>query len=59
MIDLSGRDTEKDFLGNKGNYITKMSKTGIKNPCEKCDGNIKKEAYLGGSIYYCENCQKL
>jgi formamidopyrimidine-DNA glycosylase len=59
MIDLGGRDIEKDFFGNNGNYITKMSKNGIKKPCKKCGGTIKKEAYLGGSIYFCENCQKL
>ena len=53
-----GRDTEKDFLGHEGGYKTILSKKTIHCPCPKCHGNIIKEAYLGGSIYYCPVCQK-
>ncbi|MBD3242258.1 MAG: hypothetical protein GF331_16820 [Chitinivibrionales bacterium] len=28
-------------------------------PCETCGTPIRKEAYLGGSVYYCESCQPL
>ena len=59
MIKAGGRDTEKDLFGNYGGYKTMMSKKNIGNPCIACGGTIKKENYLGGSIYYCENCQSL
>ncbi|MFA6873005.1 MAG: zinc finger domain-containing protein, partial [Bacteroidaceae bacterium] len=28
-------------------------------PCPRCGNQIRKEAYMGGSIYYCPTCQKL
>lgn len=59
MTDKNGRDTEKDFYGNKGGYKTLLSKLTYKNPCPHCGGVITKEAYLGGSVYYCPACQKL
>ncbi|MBK5720916.1 endonuclease VIII [Dysgonomonas sp. Marseille-P4677] len=58
MTDKGGRDTEKDFYGHKGGYKTILSKNTYKNPCPNCGGDIVKEAYLGGTIYYCSACQK-
>lgn len=58
MTVQNGRDTEKDLFGNLGNYKTKLSKKTVKEPCKLCGGKIIKKAYLGGSIYYCEQCQK-
>jgi formamidopyrimidine-DNA glycosylase len=57
MTELGGRDTEKDLYGNNGGYLTKMSKNTSGSTCPDCDGLIIKETYLGGSIYYCRNCQ--
>jgi len=54
-----GRDTERDFFGNPGGYMTKLSKNSLLLPCRNCGGHIKKETFLGGSIYYCQECQKL
>lgn len=54
-----GRDTEKDLLGCAGGYITKMSKNTAGQTCSRCGSNLKKESYLGGSVYFCEGCQKL
>ncbi len=54
-----GRDTERDLFGNLGGYKTIMSKNTVDKPCPICNTTIKKEAYLGGSIYYCTSCQKL
>lgn len=54
-----GRDTEKDIFGCFGGYKTKLSKNTVGQNCEICGGKIKKEAYMGGSIYYCEGCQKI
>lgn len=59
MVELGGRDTEKDLFGNTGKYITKMSKNTISNGCPVCHSLITKEAYLGGSVYYCSHCQPL
>ncbi|CAK7079048.1 hypothetical protein [Tissierella sp.] len=57
MVTKGGRDTEKDLFGCSGGYATKLSKNTVKEPCKICGKNIIKEAYLGGSIYYCEGCQ--
>ena len=59
MTKLGGRDTEKNLYGNNGGYKTMMSKNNVGSTCISCGGIIKKETYLGGSIYYCENCQLL
>ncbi|WP_313340438.1 endonuclease VIII [Sedimentibacter sp.] len=58
MVDKGGRDTEKDLFGNPGGYITILSKNTVDKPCPSCGTTIKKEAYMGGSIYYCSECQK-
>lgn len=58
MTAKGGRDTEKDLFGNAGSYKTKMSKNTANKPCLVCGTMIKKESYLGGSIYYCEECQQ-
>jgi len=58
MVNDGGRDTEKDLFGNPGGYETKLSKLTALSLCRNCGGAVKKEAYMGGSIYYCEQCQK-
>jgi formamidopyrimidine-DNA glycosylase len=59
MIQQGGRDTEKDLFGKPGGYITKLSKNTANKSCEICGTTIIKEAYMGGSIYYCSQCQKI
>jgi formamidopyrimidine-DNA glycosylase len=59
MTSKGGRDTENDLLGEPGRYKTKLSKNTVGQPCPACRTLIKKEAYLGGSIYYCVKCQKM
>ncbi len=53
MTEAGGRDTQTDFFGNKGKYRTILSSNTWKEPCPVCGGTIIKEAYMGGSIYYC------
>ncbi|WP_207226946.1 zf-TFIIB domain-containing protein [Cecembia calidifontis] len=36
-----------------------LSKNTFDHPCPKCGVKIVKEAYMGGAVYYCPNCQKL
>jgi formamidopyrimidine-DNA glycosylase len=54
-----GRDTELDLFGRPGGYRTVLSKNAAGMPCPKCGTLIRKESYMGGSIYLCENCQEL
>ena len=57
MTELGGRDTERDLFGNFGGYVTVLSKNTIGTACPVCDNRIKKETYLGGSVYFCDFCQ--
>ncbi len=59
MVSKGGRDTELDLFGVPGGYKTILCKNTVNKPCPVCGTIIKKEAYMGGSIYYCEKCQKL
>lgn len=59
MMIQGGRDTERDLFGNPGSYKTILSKNTVGKTCPICNTINKKEAYLGGSIYYCPSCQKL
>lgn len=59
MIAKGGRDTERDLYGRPGGYRTKASKHTEGKLCPLCGGTIRKENYLGGSVYYCGGCQKL
>ena len=51
-----GRDTEPDLYGNPGGYQTVMSRNNA--VCPTCGGEIRREAFLGGNVYYCPACQK-
>ena len=59
MISHGGRNTEKDILGRSGGYRCKLSKNTYHELCPQCGSRIIKEAYMGGSVYYCPACQNL
>ncbi|WP_438448022.1 hypothetical protein [Gorillibacterium sp. sgz5001074] len=59
MADQGGRDTETDLFGSPGGYATVMSKRTVGGSCPRCGGTIRKEAYLGGAVYYCGDCQTI
>jgi len=59
MAEQRGRNTEKDIFGNSGSYKTIMSKLNDDSKCPNCRSSLIKEAYLGGSVYYCPKCQIL
>lgn len=59
MTESGGRDTEKDLFGAPGGYRTKLSKNTLAFPCVQCGGQLAKEAYMGGAVYYCPTCQPL
>jgi formamidopyrimidine-DNA glycosylase len=59
MTAQGGRDTTKDLFGRPGGYSTRLSQTSLDKPCPVCGGSIVKQAYMGGSIYFCDGCQKI
>jgi formamidopyrimidine-DNA glycosylase len=59
MAAKGGRDAERGLFGNPGGYETILCKNTANKPCPVCGTVIKKEAYMGGSVYYCDKCQKL
>jgi len=59
MATKGGRDTELDLFGCPGGYKTILCKNTVNKPCPVCETIIKKGAYMGGSVYYCEKCQML
>ena len=58
MTEAGGRDTERDLLGEKGGYRTLLSKLTVGKPCPYCGSNIQKASYLGGTVYFCPECQE-
>jgi formamidopyrimidine-DNA glycosylase len=58
MAVQGGRDTELDLFGRSGGYKTILCRKTAGRPCPVCGTGIKKEAYMGGSVYYCEKCQR-
>lgn len=58
MTKQGGRDVETDIYGINGGYRTVMSKNTYSDPCPCCGGSITRESFLGGSIYYCNHCQR-
>jgi len=58
MTDAGGRDTERDLFGKLGGYKTKLGKNNKLLLCPDCGDAVKKESYMGGSIYFCEQCQE-
>jgi formamidopyrimidine-DNA glycosylase len=59
MTELGGRDTEKDLFGNSGGYKTRLSSKTAGMPCPQCGGPVVKQAYMGGSVYFCAECQPM
>lgn len=57
MAAQGGRNTEKGLFGKPGGYPVRLSKN--TRSCPLCGGEVVKEAYLGGSVYYCPACQPL
>lgn len=59
MAAAGGRSTEKDLLGQPGGYPVVLSAETKGTPCSRCGAEIVKEAFLGGSIYTCPECQRV
>ena len=58
MVDLGGRDTEKDLYNQPGGYLKILDSKKVNQPCPECGTPIEKIQYLGGSCYLCPSCQE-
>lgn len=58
IYEAGGRNSETDLFGYKGKYIPILSKDTSGKPCPVCGEDIRKESYMGGSVYYCMECQR-
>lgn len=58
MCKAGGRNVERDLFGNAGGYITKLCKLSLAKPCPKCGQPIEKANYMGGTVYFCIQCQR-
>lgn len=59
MTAAGGRDTERDLFGRTGGYRTLLSRRTCADPCPVCGEEIRREAFLGGTVYWCPCCQPL
>jgi formamidopyrimidine-DNA glycosylase len=57
IIKQGGRYEEFDLYNQRGGYARLMDKKSVNRPCLECGGEVKKIQYLGGSCYFCPNCQ--
>ena len=57
VIAKGGRNDEYDVFGNRGGYTRILDKNAAGKPCPECGTLIEKTQYLGGSCYYCPQCQ--
>ena len=54
---LGGRDTERDLYNRPGDYRRMLDSRSAGQPCSECGTLIVKIQYLGGSSYFCPDCQ--
>lgn len=59
IITAGGKDIDKDVYGKFGRFPCSVSRNTLGKPCNRCGTTIIKEAYLGGSVFYCPACQKM
>jgi formamidopyrimidine-DNA glycosylase len=57
VIAQGGRYDETDLFNHAGGYVRIMDKDAVGKPCSRCGRFIEKMQYLGGSCYFCPNCQ--
>jgi len=58
VIGKGGRYDEYDLRNNRGGYVRIMDKHAVNHPCPECGGKIERMQYLGGTCYFCPDCQK-
>jgi len=56
-IRRGGRNDEYDLFGKRGGYQRMLDKDAAGKPCPECGTPVEKMQYLGGTCYYCPQCQ--
>lgn len=57
IVELGGRDSERDFYNRCGGYQRNLHSKMVGRPCRECGAPIEKIQYLGGAAYFCPSCQ--
>jgi formamidopyrimidine-DNA glycosylase len=57
MVNLGGRDSERDLYNRPGGYRRILDSKTVGQPCPDCATPIEKTQYLGGAAYFCPQCQ--
>jgi formamidopyrimidine-DNA glycosylase len=57
VTEKGGRYDEYDLYGQRGDYERIMDKNAVGRPCPECGGDVSRIHYLGGSCYFCPDCQ--
>ncbi len=57
IINKGGRYDEYDLYNQPGGYVRLMDRNAVGAPCPECDTSVEKVQYLGGTCYFCPNCQ--
>lgn len=58
MVSAGGRDGDYDLYNCPGGYRRILHSKAVGQPCPVCGSPIEKDAYLGGAIYFCPQCQQ-
>ncbi|WP_455381269.1 hypothetical protein [Salinispira pacifica] len=58
VIDAGGRNDERDLFDRPGGYRRLMDSAAAGNPCPRCGAPVAKISYLGGTCYFCPDCQR-
>ena len=56
-LEQNGRNTERDFFNQPGQFTVAMGRKTLGKPCPVCGTEIIKFAFEGGTCYICPSCQ--
>jgi formamidopyrimidine-DNA glycosylase len=56
-VQAGGRDTERGLHGRPGGYAVLLDTRTKGSACTVCGTAIEKISFLGGSCYFCPQCQ--
>jgi len=57
IVERGGRHDEVDLYGQPGGYRRILYSKTVGEPCPNCGAPIEKAAFMGGSVYFCPECQ--
>ncbi|HEY3416503.1 MAG TPA: DNA-formamidopyrimidine glycosylase family protein [Armatimonadota bacterium] len=57
MVEGGGRDGDYDLYDQPGGYQRILHSKTVGQPCAHCSTPIEKASFLGGTVYFCPQCQ--